>query len=54
MEKALEGLSRRASFHSTLHEAIGDLKADYERFEEDFLLFFPELLLSSKEFLANN
>lgn len=41
--KVLDGLNRRTKMKSGMHRAINELKSDYNYFEEDFNLFFPEL-----------
>lgn len=42
--KALQGLSRRASFANKMNEAIEDLETDYPLIEEEFNLFFGDLI----------
>jgi acyl carrier protein phosphodiesterase len=49
LNKALSGMSRRASFENKMNEATADVFADYESFENDFRLFFPKLQLYIKE-----
>jgi acyl carrier protein phosphodiesterase len=43
IERALFGLSRRATFNSQMQFAIEELEQDYKHFLNDFLYFFPEL-----------
>jgi acyl carrier protein phosphodiesterase len=43
IERALFGLSRRATFNSQMQFAIEELEQDYKYFLNDFLYFFPEL-----------
>lgn len=42
---ALDGISRRLRRSNTLTGGLGELEANYVRFEEHFLAFFPELML---------
>lgn len=44
IEKVLYGMSRRTPFESNMEKAIHDLKKDYHLYEEEFDLFFPELI----------
>jgi acyl carrier protein phosphodiesterase len=43
ISRAMQGMARRASFKSEMARAIDDLQKDYEKFENDFREFFPEL-----------
>lgn len=43
INRAMQGMARRASFRSEMARAIDDLVEDYEKFENDFREFFPEL-----------
>ncbi len=43
IKRAMQGMARRASFRSEMAWATGDLQKDYEKFENDFREFFPEL-----------
>ena len=51
IERALEGLSRRASFQNTMNEAIVELKEHYELFDQEFMAFFPDILQHIQPFL---
>ena len=44
INRAMQGMARRASFQSEMAKAIEDLQKDYKRFENDFRKFFPELI----------
>ena len=44
IERALYGLSRRATFESQMEKAAADLKRDFVFYEKEFLQFFPELI----------
>lgn len=48
INRAMQGIARRASFPSEMAGAIEDLQKDYERFENDFRIFFPELATHSR------
>lgn len=43
IQRALQGINRRAQFANHLDLAIENLKNDFDAFEEDFLGFFPEI-----------
>jgi acyl carrier protein phosphodiesterase len=42
--RTLSGLGRRVSFQNNMHEATVDLKMNYSDFENEFRLFFPQLI----------
>lgn len=44
MEKALLGISKRAKFKSNMENSIEELKEYYTEFENEFTLFFPDLM----------
>ena len=44
IQRALNGLSRRARFNSGMENAVEDLEKFYPEFEKEFLEFFPELI----------
>lgn len=44
IDRALSGLSRRASFHSKMEYSSAALEEHYEHFENEFNAFFPELI----------
>lgn len=41
---ALSGMSRRTSFDSGMEKALSNLTRDYDKFENEFQLFFEEML----------
>ncbi len=43
MQRAFEGMSRRAKFDSKMENGVEVLKNEYDFFEQDFRQFFPEL-----------
>ncbi len=51
INRAMQGMARRASFQSSMARAIDDLHRDYEKFEDDFRKFFPELADHSTAYL---
>ena len=44
IERALTGLSNRASFESHMEKSVKDLYEDYTKYREEFNLFFPQLV----------
>lgn len=52
IDRALQGVARRASFTTEMASAIEDLQKDYEGFGDDFRIFFPELASNAKSFLT--
>ena len=44
LEKVFEGMSRRSRFYSGMEHAVEDLKISYPLYEEEFRLFFPEII----------
>ncbi len=47
--KVLQGMNRRTANRSQMHMAINDLREHYSLFENEFQLFFPELITFSRE-----
>ncbi len=43
IQRALTGMSRRATFESKMQDATHDLERSYEAFQSEFDQFFPEL-----------
>ena len=43
IQRALTGMSRRATFESKMEQAVEDLRKYYGEFQSDFRLFLPEL-----------
>ncbi len=52
IDRAMQGMARRASFPSEMASAIEDLEKDYRNFENDFRVFFPDLVAYSKVCLS--
>lgn len=44
IQRPLSSLARRSSFQSNMEYALEDIKKDYEKYEEEFTLFFKELI----------
>ena len=53
INRAMQGLARRASFQSEMAKAIEDLENHYDSFESDFTAFFPDLISHAKTHLIN-
>lgn len=51
INRAMQGMARRASFPSEMAGAVEDLETDYEKYEDDFKKFFPELTTHSRAYL---
>jgi acyl carrier protein phosphodiesterase len=52
IDRAMQGMARRASFPSAMAGAIEDLQKDYDNFEKDFREFFPDLTAHSESLLG--
>lgn len=50
IDKTLTGMSRRTKFQSRMEHATSSLEEHYEDFENEFNLFFPELLSFADNF----
>jgi acyl carrier protein phosphodiesterase len=53
INRAMQGMARRASFRSEMARATDDLQKDYSKFENDFRQFFPELARHATNCLRN-
>lgn len=53
IQRALTGMSRRASFESKMDQAVTDLRLHYPEFQSDFNQFFPELKQFSEDWLKS-
>ena len=51
IEWALTGISKRLSFESGIENATEELRKDYDLYEKEFEIFFPELIENSNDFL---
>jgi acyl carrier protein phosphodiesterase len=54
IEWALTGISKRLSFESGIENATEELKKDFELYEAEFKIFFPEIIENCKKFLKPN
>jgi acyl carrier protein phosphodiesterase len=54
INRALTGMSRRTPYDSKMDEATHELTHFYNDFEDEFLLFFPELKNHVESFLIEN
>jgi len=52
IRRAMSGLSRRTKFESNLEQAPLDLTKHFSLFQQDFEVFFPELILHTQNFLS--
>lgn len=48
VQRVLDGMNRRTKYKSKMNEATKELKIHYDEFEEEFTLFFDELITFSK------
>ena len=53
IERTLIGMNKRTKNKSQMHLAINDLKQNYKELENDFTLFFEELIVFSKSEIIN-
>ena len=53
LQKVFNGMSRRTNNLSGMENAITDLKADYQLYEDEFRLFFPEIVEHISHFRRN-
>lgn len=51
INRAMQGMAKRASFPSKMESAGEDLLAHYDNFEDDFRSFFPDLINHSELYL---
>jgi acyl carrier protein phosphodiesterase len=54
IERALQGMARRARHESRMDESIRELREHYDAFEREFMVFFPELTAHSQAWLAEH
>jgi acyl carrier protein phosphodiesterase len=53
MERALSGIAKRTAFKSNMEQGVNDLKEYYEFFDENFSLFFPQMIQQCTSYLTN-
>jgi acyl carrier protein phosphodiesterase len=51
IRRSLGGIARRAKYAENLEQAIFNFQNEYEDFEQDFLLFFPDLRDMAQNYL---
>ncbi|HOI33280.1 MAG: ACP phosphodiesterase [Bacteroidales bacterium] len=51
LQRVFKGMSHRTSFDSGMENAVDFLRKNYQDFEDDFKLFFPDLMSKSDEVL---
>lgn len=44
LQRAFEGMARRASFKSNMEHVVVDLQKDYSKYEKEFKAFFPDIM----------
>lgn len=54
LKKVFAGMSRRVSFRSGMEHAVEDLQKNYKDFENEFRLFFPDIIQYVDEWLAEH
>lgn len=54
IQRAMTGMSRRATFESKMEQSVGDLRAHYTEFESEFKAFFPEIQAYTSDWLLSN
>ncbi|RYU97242.1 acyl carrier protein phosphodiesterase [Emticicia agri] len=53
MERALSGIAKRTAFQSNMEQAVNDLKVHYNFFDENFSIFFPQMIEQCTNFLTD-
>ncbi|WP_291276125.1 acyl carrier protein phosphodiesterase [Flavobacterium sp.] len=51
IERALTGVAQRTAYKSNMEKAVNDLKEHYDFFDENFKLFFPQMIKECTNFL---
>ena len=49
ISKVLNGMNKRTKYRSNMNEAVKELEEFYAEFENEFTIFFDELIVSSQE-----
>lgn len=52
IQRVLDGMNKRTQYKSNMNNATAELQAYYSEFENEFTLFFDELMVFSKEKLT--
>ena len=53
LSKVFMGMSRRTTHPSGMENAVEDLIADYEKYEQEFKAFFPEIISHIDQYRSN-
>ncbi|WP_337040673.1 acyl carrier protein phosphodiesterase [Emticicia sp. 17c] len=53
IERSLAGIAKRTAFKSNMENAVEDMKAHYDFFDENFKIFFPEIIRVCTDFLTD-
>jgi acyl carrier protein phosphodiesterase len=53
LKRVFGGMSRRTSHDSGMEHAVEDLQADYASYENEFRIFFPEIISHIGQFRSN-
>ncbi len=53
LKRALSGMSKRTKFESNLEKSIHELELHYDEFDDEFQLFFPQIIAHVKDFKLN-
>lgn len=54
IDRAMQGMARRASFPSKMKSAVDDLRDNYDEFENAYRIFFPQLIAHTRDFLTKH
>ena len=54
LQRVFRGMSRRAQFDSGMEHAVSDLKQHYNDFEQEFRLFFPDIIAHMINYRKNS
>jgi acyl carrier protein phosphodiesterase len=54
IERALQGMARRTTFESGMERASAELKQDYGIYQDEFRVFFPQLIAAAQQYLLDN
>jgi acyl carrier protein phosphodiesterase len=49
LNRALSGMARRTPFNSKMEHAVDDLKKDYSKYQDEFRVFFPQIIDFSEQ-----
>lgn len=52
--KTLDGISQRSKFQNNIGASVKEIKENYEELNQEFQVFFPELVQHCRNFIANS